>query len=161
MGPPLLLYPLQAQNRFLWWRLLQWILTTSMTTITITSLDRCDDSSHCTTMKEEVLDINSSITHFDPVASRWFKDWRIWRWFYDLIKNPLDTIIWWLYCSCTEYIVYVTAESTKGSHQPIKDEVLKMRYIRRSSIVWKVTHLYRRPTYQTNLRAASYRNNLY
>ena len=43
---------------------------TSMTTITITSLDRCDDSSHCTTMKEEVLDINSSITHFDPVASR-------------------------------------------------------------------------------------------
>ena len=43
---------------------------TSMTTITIASLDRCDDSSHCTTMKEEVLDINSSITHFDPVASR-------------------------------------------------------------------------------------------
>ena len=46
------------------------MITITMIAITITSPDRCDDSSHCTTMKEEVLDINSSITHFDPVASR-------------------------------------------------------------------------------------------
>jgi len=86
---PLLALRGEVQNSFL---TVSWDPPSSYTHFRL-RIDRCDDSSHCTTMKEEVLDINSSITHFDPVAS-----------------------------SCTEYIVYITAESTKGSHQPIKDE---------------------------------------
>jgi len=56
-------------------------------------IDRCDDSVACTTVKSAELDFNSSLSHFDPVASR-----------------------------CTVYNVHITAESSKNNHQPISDE---------------------------------------